>query len=364
MNDFPRIVTETIVDTFGPSELIEQRVEVRDGVFETWRLVSLPEVVKVIVRDSTGHTLLYREDRPDINIVDWQLPSAEIAAGNGTLQTAQRILNNLGFPEVECEISAVSHNSATIKSPIAFVTAIIGSPDPANAHLRSFSAEDLFLLLRSGGMADDRSARRLYDLLPLDLSKNWRWRFDIPQQPSSVDGQFSHLARVRSKREFGIFILMEIEDAKDSRSPGKYVVQRSDGVRIIAIDDKSRLLLTHEKRSEMGGWDWRLPGGKVKGGDAKGTAKKELADETGFSASRWSHIYSSADEPTTIYNLHYFVATDLVPGVQALHGAEEIEVAWFYPDEAFALLRAGQINEDRTARVLYELLDLTLKQAI
>jgi 8-oxo-dGTP pyrophosphatase MutT (NUDIX family) len=150
--------------------------------------------------------------------------------------------------------------------------------------------------------------------------------------------------------KFGIFSLLRIND--------DFVVKRPDGVRIAAFDDADRLMLTHEKRSEINGWDWRLPGGKVKDGDMYAAARKELADETGFVAKEWDHTYESLDERGIQYKLQYFSAKRLTPGRQMLHGAEQIIISWHSADEVFLLLRSRAISEDRTGRFLYQILNL------
>ncbi|MFH1398767.1 MAG: hypothetical protein ABIG95_01515 [Candidatus Woesearchaeota archaeon] len=40
------------------------------------------------------------------------------------------------------------------------------------------------------------------------------------------------------------------------------IVRRAPGIRLIILNDH-KMLLTHEYRHELNGYDWRLPGGKV-----------------------------------------------------------------------------------------------------
>ncbi|MEP7202143.1 MAG: NUDIX hydrolase [Ilumatobacteraceae bacterium] len=81
------------------------------------------------------------------------------------------------------------------------------------------------------------------------------------------------------------------------------------------------------------------------------TAQRELAEEAGLSAGRLDHLthfYSSAGMTDSI--LHLFLATDLTPVDQDLHGPEEthIEVLRMPLVEAVEMVARGEINDAKT----------------
>ena len=81
------------------------------------------------------------------------------------------------------------------------------------------------------------------------------------------------------------------------------------------------------------------------------TAQRELIEEAGLSAGRLdylTHFYSSAGMTDSI--LHVFLATDLTPVEQDLHGPEEthIEVLRMPLAEAVEMVARGEINDAKT----------------
>lgn len=146
--------------------------------------------------------------------------------------------------------------------------------------------------------------------------------------------------------------------------------RRSPGTRLLITSDTGKILLTREYRSEVGGYDYRLPGGKVfdtldefnqslqKGEDiiakSKVAAQKEAHEEVGMDTDDINHFYTSKCGATVEWDLHYFtvnVPTEQL-GEQDLEAGENIEVGWYSCEQAMELALNGSLNEDRSAAVL------------
>lgn len=147
--------------------------------------------------------------------------------------------------------------------------------------------------------------------------------------------------------------------------------RRAPGVRlIIPSHDHSSFLITKEHRTEVGGDDYRLPGGKVfdtleeyrtareRGVDmqtaATEAAKRELLEETGMTATSYTLLTTSHAGATVEWDLYYFLVggAKKTESGQELEAGEEIEVLWLPKDEVRSLCMHGNMREDRSVAAL------------
>jgi 8-oxo-dGTP pyrophosphatase MutT (NUDIX family) len=111
----------------------------------------------------------------------------------------------------------------------------------------------------------------------------------------------------------------------------------SPGASIIPVDDEGRVLMQLRADSR----NWGFPGGAMELGDSLlDTAKRELLEETGLQALRWTlvtmlsgqdffYTYPNGDQ---IYNVGaVYVARGVHGALRADH--ESLELRWFAPDD-------------------------------
>ncbi|MDP2933674.1 MAG: NUDIX hydrolase [bacterium] len=80
-------------------------------------------------------------------------------------------------------------------------------------------------------------------------------------------------------------------------SPGKYyTLQKGPGVAIVPFDGK-KIYLVNQYRYTFKKRMWELPAGKCETGDYLAQAKKELKEETGFTAKKWTRLGEFACAP-------------------------------------------------------------------
>jgi ADP-ribose pyrophosphatase YjhB (NUDIX family) len=147
---------------------------------------------------------------------------------------------------------------------------------------------------------------------------------------------------------------------------------RAPGVRLIIADKKQRkVLLTKEFRSELGDWDYRLPGGKVfdsleeldafradDGDMAQAAERKAIAEgreEAGVEIKSVRLFKKSTLGATVEWDLWCFEVTEWQKssGGQRLEAGEQIEAdSWFDYDEARRMILDGQMQEERIALLL------------
>jgi 8-oxo-dGTP pyrophosphatase MutT (NUDIX family) len=129
------------------------------------------------------------------------------------------------------------------------------------------------------------------------------------------------------------------------------VVHHPGGAAAVAIDAQERVCLLKQYRYVADGWLWELPAGKLEPDEPPlATAQRELIEEAGVSARRWSSLGTYLSSPGIFTEvLHLFLATDLQPAAAAPEQAEVIEVHWVPFREACEWAERGEIRDGKTA---------------
>ncbi len=152
--------------------------------------------------------------------------------------------------------------------------------------------------------------------------------------------------------------------------------RRSPGTRLI-IPVGEQILLSKEFRHEVGGYDYRLPGGKVydsldeynaalEGGvdineAAKAAAIKEAKEEVGVEVKDISFVHKSVCGATVVWDLFYFVVNSFDKIEQHLEDGEDISIEMVDRERAKAMCLSGEISEERSALILLRYLNGSLK---
>jgi ADP-ribose pyrophosphatase len=136
------------------------------------------------------------------------------------------------------------------------------------------------------------------------------------------------------------------------------VIRHSGSIVVLAVDDATkaggkaepRVLLERQYRHAAQSMMWELPAGRIDDGETSLTAaKRELLEETGYSARQWKrvlHFYVSPgflDETMTIY-----LARSLQAGKAQPEADERIAVRFFSLSEAKRMALNGRIQDAKT----------------
>jgi ADP-ribose pyrophosphatase len=148
------------------------------------------------------------------------------------------------------------------------------------------------------------------------------------------------------------------------QEPGSIVVRRdvvrhSGSIVIMAVDDtrsEPRVLLARQYRHPANDYLWELPAGRIDGGESElEGAKRELIEETGYTAARWRRalfFYSSPgflDETMAVY-----FATGLKRGKAQPEEDEVIRKRMFPLSQLVRMIMSGAIRDGKTiAAVLW-----------
>jgi ADP-ribose pyrophosphatase len=182
--------------------------------------------------------------------------------------------------------------------------------------------------------------------------------FDMPAKRKKS----SSLVRViSSKTAFRgpVFSVMtdQVEEPGNVRAR-RDVIRHSGSIVVLPLNDAGRtplVLLERQYRYAAGRRMWELPAGRVDPGENHlAAAKRELIEETGYTASRWQKalfFYVSPgflDESMTVY-----LASGLKKGVAQPEEDERIAVRFFPLRQAVRMATSGKIIDAKTIASLF-----------
>jgi ADP-ribose pyrophosphatase len=161
--------------------------------------------------------------------------------------------------------------------------------------------------------------------------------------------------KITSSREVykcGLFRVTE-DRAADRKSGFKIkrsVVRHAGSAVMMAVDARERILLVRQYRLPAEKNLWELPAGRLDPGEKpQQAARRELAEETGYTARRWKTLSSFWVSPGYVQEkMTIFLATDLTEGKATPMDDERIEARWFTSREIAAMIRTRKIEDAKT----------------
>lgn len=131
------------------------------------------------------------------------------------------------------------------------------------------------------------------------------------------------------------------------------IVRHSGSVVILAVDDSEReprVLLERQYRHAAGRYLLELPAGRIDEGEAElKAAKRELLEETGYTARSWKRVlYFWASPGFVAESMAIYLAEDLTAGVAQPEADEAIELKLVPLNEAVGMVLKGKIHDGKT----------------
>lgn len=138
------------------------------------------------------------------------------------------------------------------------------------------------------------------------------------------------------------------------------VIRHPGAVVLLPMIDRDTVVLIQNSRPTVGETLLELPAGTREVGEpAEETAKRELIEETGYSAGTIRKVHEFYSAPGICDELmHLYVATDLTPGQHAREAVEQIENHVATRAEVKQYIAEGKIRDAKTLVGLYVFLSL------
>ena len=155
----------------------------------------------------------------------------------------------------------------------------------------------------------------------------------------------------------GIFLHMKRDQVRlpDGQQAAREYLTHPGAVAIVAILDDGRVLLERQYRYPIAKACLEIPAGKLEiGEDHLLCAQRELEEETGYTAKRWSYIRRI--HPVISYSTEFidiYLAEDLIPGPSKLDDEEFLDVFAAPLEQLITWVEEGEITDVKTTISAY-----------
>ena len=128
------------------------------------------------------------------------------------------------------------------------------------------------------------------------------------------------------------------------------IVEHPGAVAIVPVHSNGDVVLLRQFRPTIGAEIYEIPAGTIERGEAPlATAKREIIEETGFKASRWSKIAEFYTAPGFCTELmHVYVARGLSPASADGDADEVLRPVRMSIKAALKLIRAKKIRDAKS----------------
>lgn len=133
------------------------------------------------------------------------------------------------------------------------------------------------------------------------------------------------------------------------------VIRHNGSIVILAVDESTNpqdpeIILERQYRHAAGQFLIELPAGRIEPGEAPlAAAKREMIEETGYRAKRWTHLTKYFASPGFLgESMNIYLARDIREGAAQPEADEQIEVVRMRLSEVLGLIAADKIHDGKT----------------
>jgi ADP-ribose pyrophosphatase len=147
--------------------------------------------------------------------------------------------------------------------------------------------------------------------------------------------------------------------ADQVRWPNGKVLKRDlivhPGISVILPLDGKKIILIRQYRYGAGKYLWEIPAGTMRKGEPPiNCARRELQEEIGYKAKKWTKLCEVNISPgLSTEKIYCFLAEKLVSVDSALEDDEILYPKAFTPGQVYRMIRSGQIIDAKTLLALF-----------
>ena len=151
-----------------------------------------------------------------------------------------------------------------------------------------------------------------------------------------------------------IRVAVDTSTAADGSVIRRDAILHPGAVVILPVLDDEHVVLLQNHRFVISETLWEVPAGTIEPGEPlEACARRELAEETGYTAARWRSLgYLYASPGVLDEKLHLFVAEDLSPGAARPEPDEQLHPVTVRLADAIAMCLSGEIKDAKTVTSL------------
>lgn len=151
-----------------------------------------------------------------------------------------------------------------------------------------------------------------------------------------------------------IRVAVDTTTAPDGTVIKRDMIFHPGAVVILPVLDAENVVLLRNHRFVIGETLWEVPAGTREPDEPlEECAKRELAEETGYTAEGWTYLgYLYASPGVLNEKLHLFVAENLTPGAMRPEADEQLEPVTVPLADAVRMCLSGEIKDAKTVTSL------------
>lgn len=176
----------------------------------------------------------------------------------------------------------------------------------------------------------------------------------VRQKPSATKAALISSKLSYKGNVFSVYTDTIIEPGSDTPHT-RDVIRHNGSIVVLAVDESVNpkdpdLILIRQYRHAAGQFLLELPAGRIEPNEAPlAAAKREMIEETGFRAKRWTSLTKYYASPGFLgESMQIYLARDLSHGASNPEDDEHIEIVRTPLSKALALIAANKIHDGKT----------------